>query len=182
MKTLLINLKMHSLHRTGGCSELKFYFLLDRSDSWELGPKLVFRGSDPPLVFLTCVFSLALWILVVCSSCLCLVNRVDLCNKSFYSEGINCAALESWWDCTLTFNFGEVCLRVGKFFFEENIYYICWYQKECGSWWCKRGLSVVKVVCANCFLVTDLETFRSFWNISDPLFSLFGGFWENDTT
>ena len=89
MKTLLINLKMHSLHRTGGCSELKFYFLLDCSDSWELGPKLVFRGSNPPLVFLTCVFSLALWILVVCSSCLCFVNRADLCNKSFYSLTVN---------------------------------------------------------------------------------------------
>ena len=48
------------------CSELKFYFLLDCWDVWELGLKLVFRGLDPPLVFLTCVFSLALWILVVC--------------------------------------------------------------------------------------------------------------------
>ena len=60
MRTLLINLKMHSLHQAGGCSELKFSFLLDCSDAWELGPKLVLRGSDPPLVFLTCVFSLAL--------------------------------------------------------------------------------------------------------------------------
>ena len=60
MRTSLVNLKMHSLHRAGGCSELKFYFLLDCSDEWELGPKLVFRGSDPPLVFLTCVFSVAL--------------------------------------------------------------------------------------------------------------------------
>ena len=68
-----------------GCSELKFYFLLDCSDVWELGPKLVLRGSDPPLVFFTFVFSLTLWILVVCSSCLCFVNRADLCNKSFYS-------------------------------------------------------------------------------------------------
>ena len=42
------------------CSELKFYSLLHGSDVWELGPKLVFRGSDPPEVFLTCVFSLAL--------------------------------------------------------------------------------------------------------------------------
>lgn len=42
------------------CSELKFYFLLDCWDVWELGLKLVFRGLDPPLVFLTCVFSLAL--------------------------------------------------------------------------------------------------------------------------
>ena len=42
------------------CSELKSYFLLDFSDAWELGPKLVFRGSDPPLVFVTCVFLLAL--------------------------------------------------------------------------------------------------------------------------
>ena len=48
------------------CSELKFYFLLDCWDVWELGLKLVFRGLDPPLVFLTCVFSLVLWILVVC--------------------------------------------------------------------------------------------------------------------
>ena len=40
------------------CSELKVYFLLDCSDVWELGPKLVFRGSDPSLVSSTCVFSL----------------------------------------------------------------------------------------------------------------------------
>ena len=46
-------------------------------------------------------------------------------------------------------------------------------QKECGSWWCKRGLSVLTVVCANYFLLTELETFQSFWNISDPLFLLF---------
>ena len=39
------------------CSELKFYNLLDCSNAWELGPKLVFRGSDPPLVFSTCVFA-----------------------------------------------------------------------------------------------------------------------------
>ena len=51
MRTSLVNLKMHFLHRAGGCSELKFYFPLDCSDEWELGPKLVFRGSDPPLVF-----------------------------------------------------------------------------------------------------------------------------------
>ena len=40
------------------CSELKVYFLLDCSDVWELGPKLVFRGSDPPppLWFLRHVF------------------------------------------------------------------------------------------------------------------------------
>ena len=69
-------------------SELKFYFLLDCWDVWELGLKLVFRGLDPPLVFLTCVFSLALWILVVCSSCLCFVNTADLCKKSFYSISI----------------------------------------------------------------------------------------------
>ena len=55
-----MNLKMHSLHRAGGCSELKFYILLDCSDAWEVGRKLVFRGSDPPLGFSICVFSLAL--------------------------------------------------------------------------------------------------------------------------
>ena len=110
---------MHSLHRTGGCSELKFYFLLDCSDSWELGPKLAFRGSDPPLVFLTCVFSLALWILVVCSSCLCFVNRVDLGNKSFYSGGINCAALYTWILVRLYiyFHFLRGLLACGKIFF-----------------------------------------------------------------
>ena len=43
---LLISLKMHSLHREGGCAELKVNYLLDCSDVWELGPKLVFRGSD----------------------------------------------------------------------------------------------------------------------------------------
>ena len=47
---------MHSLHRAGGCSELKFYILLDCWDAWELGPKLVFRGSDPPLVFFDMCF------------------------------------------------------------------------------------------------------------------------------
>ena len=38
------------------CSELKFYFLLDCSDVWELGPKLVFMGSDPPLFFFDMCF------------------------------------------------------------------------------------------------------------------------------
>ena len=42
------------------CSELKFYFLLDCSDVWQLGPKLVFRVSDRPLVFFDMCFSLAL--------------------------------------------------------------------------------------------------------------------------
>ena len=59
MRTSLVNLKMPFLHRAGGCSELKFYFLLDCSDVWELGPKLVSRGSDPPLIFSTYLFSLA---------------------------------------------------------------------------------------------------------------------------
>ena len=41
------------------CSELKVYFLLDCSDVWELGPKLVFRGSDPPFGFFDmCFFAL----------------------------------------------------------------------------------------------------------------------------
>ena len=44
------------IDRAGGCSELKFYVPLDCSDAWELGPKLVFRGSDPPLGFLDMCF------------------------------------------------------------------------------------------------------------------------------
>ena len=60
MRTLLIILKVHSLHRAGGHSGLKVYFVVDCSDVRELGPKLVFRGSDPTMVFSTCVFSLAL--------------------------------------------------------------------------------------------------------------------------
>ena len=67
------------------CSELKFYFLLHCSDVWELGPKLVFRGSDPLKFFRHVFFRLHCKILVVCSSCLCFVNTVDLCKKSFYS-------------------------------------------------------------------------------------------------
>ena len=83
------------------CSELKFYFLLDCWDVWELGLKLVFRGLDPPLVFLTCVFSLALWILVVCSSCLCFVNTADLCKKSFYSISIAFMLFFKWGRITI---------------------------------------------------------------------------------
>ena len=37
--------------RRSGSSELKVFFVLDCLDVWELGPKLVFRDSDPPLVF-----------------------------------------------------------------------------------------------------------------------------------
>ena len=43
------------------------------------------------------------------------------------TEGINYAA--SWWDCTLTFTFCQVCWRVGSFF-DENIYYCCWGSKR----------------------------------------------------
>ena len=51
------------------CSELKVYFLLDCSDVWEIGPKLVFRGSDPPLVFFDmCFFA-------------CVVNSSDSCSS-----------------------------------------------------------------------------------------------------
>ena len=71
------------------CSELKFYFLLDCSDAWELGPKLVFRGSDPAFSFLDMCFFVCVvnscTTVVVCSSCLCFVNKADLCKKSFYS-------------------------------------------------------------------------------------------------
>ena len=71
------------------CSELKFYFLLDSSDAWELGPKLVFRGSDPAFSFLDmCFFACVVnscTTVVVCSSCVCFVNTADLCKKSFYS-------------------------------------------------------------------------------------------------
>lgn len=44
------------------CSELRFYhdschdLLLDCLDAWELGPKLVFRGSDSPSIFSCSLF------------------------------------------------------------------------------------------------------------------------------
>lgn len=75
------------------------------------------------------------------------------------------------------FHFLPGLLKCGKLSYSRRIFTIVAEgQKECGSWWCKRGLSVLKVVCANCFLLADLETFQLFWNISDPLFSLFGVF------
>ena len=93
------------------------------------------------------------------------------------TEGINYAVLYTRILVRLYtyFHFLQDLLTCGKLSFLRRIFTIVAKgQKECGSWWCKRGLSVLKVVCANCFLLADLETFQSFWNISDPLFSLFG--------
>ena len=95
------------------------------------------------------------------------------------TEGIIYAALYTWILVRLYtyLHFLRGLLTCGKLSFLRRIFTIVPEgQKECWSSWCKRGLSVLKVVCANSFVVTDLKTIQSFWNISDPLFSLFGVF------